>query len=131
MTWEIGEHAHTVDGKFVKLINHKNINETVLHYNMFVDSGPVYSTSYFENQLLVGDCENLAGEGTKLDKLVVKQRSLKMKICLDAGHYGKYNQSPVFKSYYESEMTWRLHRMLQAELELRGYKRETASRFGC
>lgn len=45
-----------------------------------------------------------------------------MKICLDAGHYSKYNQSPVFKSYYESEMTWRLHRMLQAELELRGHE---------
>ena len=72
MTWEIGEHAYTVDGKFVKLINRKTVNETVLHYNMFVDSGPVYGTNYFANQLLVGDCTNLAGEGTKLDKLVVK-----------------------------------------------------------
>lgn len=71
MTWEIGEHAYTVDGKFVKLINRKTINETVLHYNMFVDSGPVYGTNYFANQLLVGDCANLVGE-TKLDKLVVK-----------------------------------------------------------
>lgn len=39
---------------------------------MFVDSGPVYGTNYFANQLLVGDCANLAGEEIKLDKLVVK-----------------------------------------------------------
>ena len=32
-----------------------------------------------------------------------------MKICLDAGHYGKYNQSPADKRYYESDMVWKLH----------------------
>lgn len=31
-----------------------------------------------------------------------------MKICLDAGHYGRYNQSSVVKSYYESEAMWKL-----------------------
>ena len=39
-----------------------------------------------------------------------------MKVCLDAGHYGKYNQSPVLKSYYESDMTWKLHNYLADEL---------------
>ena len=38
-------------------------------------------------------------------------------VCLDAGHYGKYNQSPVVKSYYESEMNWKLHLLLKSELE--------------
>lgn len=32
-----------------------------------------------------------------------------MKICLDAGHYGQYNQSPANKDYYESDITWKLH----------------------
>ena len=41
----------------------------------------------------------------------------KIKICLDAGHYGKYNQSPVNKKYYESDMTWKLHNFLKSELE--------------
>lgn len=45
-----------------------------------------------------------------------------MKICLDAGHYGKYNQSPVNKKYYESEMTWKLHIYLKEELEKHGIK---------
>lgn len=39
-----------------------------------------------------------------------------MKVCLDAGHYGKYNRSPVYPSYYESDMTWKLHNYLADEL---------------
>ena len=41
----------------------------------------------------------------------------KIKICLDAGHYGKYNQSPVIPEYYESDMTWKLHLKLKKYLE--------------
>ena len=41
----------------------------------------------------------------------------KIKVCLDAGHYGKYNQSPVVPGYYESEMAWRLHLKLKNFLE--------------
>ncbi|MGL5515154.1 MAG: glucosaminidase domain-containing protein [Sporomusa sp.] len=43
-----------------------------------------------------------------------------MKICLDAGHYGKYNQSPANSTYYESDMVWKLHLMLKAYLEAYG-----------
>ena len=39
-----------------------------------------------------------------------------IKICLDAGHFGKYNQSAVVPAYYESEMNWKLHLFLKAEL---------------
>ena len=31
-----------------------------------------------------------------------------MLVVLDAGHYGKYNQSPVLKSFYESEFNWKM-----------------------
>lgn len=44
------------------------------------------------------------------------------RICLDAGHYGKYNQSPVVKEYYESDMNWKLHIYLKAELENYGFE---------
>ncbi len=44
----------------------------------------------------------------------------KIKICLDAGHYGKYNQSPVNKKYYESDMAWKLHLLLKKYLEQYG-----------
>lgn len=39
------------------------------------------------------------------------------KICLDAGHYGKYNRSPAVKEYYESDMNWKLHLLLKKYLE--------------
>lgn len=45
-----------------------------------------------------------------------------IKICLDAGHYGKYNRSPAVPSYYESDMNWKLHNMLKAELEQYGFE---------
>lgn len=44
------------------------------------------------------------------------------KICLDAGHYAKYNRSPGVPSYYESEVMWRFHLILKAELEKLGAK---------
>ncbi len=40
-----------------------------------------------------------------------------MKICIDAGHYGKYNQSPADSRYYESDFTWKLHLLQKEYLE--------------
>ena len=49
-------------------------------------------------------------------------------VCLDAGHYGKYNRSPVVPQFYESEFNWKLHNFLAAELEQYGIKvRKTRS----
>jgi N-acetylmuramoyl-L-alanine amidase len=43
------------------------------------------------------------------------------KIMLDAGHYGKYNQSPHVPEYWESKRVWVLMRYLQIELEKKGH----------
>lgn len=43
-----------------------------------------------------------------------------MRICLDAGHYGLYNQSPADKRYFESVMTWKLHLLQKKYLEAYG-----------
>ena len=43
-----------------------------------------------------------------------------VKICIDAGHSGKYNRSPVVKEYYESDMNWKLHLLLKKYLEQYG-----------
>ena len=43
-------------------------------------------------------------------------------VCLDAGHYGKYNRSPAVKEYYESDMTWKLHLLLKKALESYGIR---------
>lgn len=41
-------------------------------------------------------------------------------VCLNAGHSGKVNQSPVVKAYYEAEMNWKLHNFLADELSKYG-----------
>lgn len=46
----------------------------------------------------------------------------KKKICIDAGHYGKYNRSPVDPKYYESDMVWKLHLMQKEILEGYGFE---------
>ena len=43
-----------------------------------------------------------------------------MRVCLDAGHYGRYNQSPVNPAYFESVQMWNLTEFLSAELKKRG-----------
>lgn len=45
-----------------------------------------------------------------------------IKICLDAGHYGKNNRSPVVPEYYESDMNWKLHKKLRTYLEEYGFE---------
>lgn len=50
----------------------------------------------------------------------VKTGHQKPIVCLDAGHYGKYNRSPAFPSYYESDMNWKLHLLLKNDLESYG-----------
>lgn len=44
------------------------------------------------------------------------------KICLDAGHYGKYNVCPAIPEYYESERMWDLHLLLKKKLEAYGFE---------
>lgn len=44
-----------------------------------------------------------------------------MTICLDAGHYGKYNRSPKVPAYYESDFTWKFTNFEKAEYERLGF----------
>ena len=43
-------------------------------------------------------------------------------LCLDAGHYGKYNRSPVVPEFYESDFNWKFHLLLKKYLEEYGFK---------
>lgn len=49
-----------------------------------------------------------------------EEERVKMKIMLDAGHDCQRNQSPVFPSYNEATMAWKLQNYLKGELELFG-----------
>ena len=43
------------------------------------------------------------------------------KICIDPGHYGKYNRSPGVPAYYESEVMWKLANLQKKYLEEMGH----------
>jgi len=48
------------------------------------------------------------------------EENVKKKVCIDAGHYGKYNRSPGIPEYYESEIVWKLHLLQKKYLEALG-----------
>ena len=43
-------------------------------------------------------------------------------VCIDAGHYGKYNRCPNNSKYYESEVMWKIHLLQKKYLEQLGIK---------
>ena len=43
-------------------------------------------------------------------------------ICLDAGHYAYYNQSPANRNYWESKAMWKLTMMQKKYLEELGFE---------
>ncbi len=43
-------------------------------------------------------------------------------ICIDAGHYGKYNQSPAVPAYWESQQMWALQQHLKTALQSYGFR---------
>lgn len=45
---------------------------------------------------------------------------MSLKVCLDAGHYAKYNRSPGVTEYWESERMWKLTELQEAALKKRG-----------
>lgn len=53
-----------------------------------------------------------------MGKVIVPQD---IRILLDAGHYGKFNQSPVVPEYWESRRMWILYKYLRGELEKYGF----------
>lgn len=78
-------------------------------------------SGYYLSDLQV-DGKSVGAKSTYTLNNVTKDHTVKavfseqIKIMLDAGHYGKYNRSPVYSSYYESNMTWSLHNYLKEEL---------------
>lgn len=52
----------------------------------------------------------------------VKNGHTRPVVCLDAGHCGKQNQSPVLSTFYESEINWKLHNLLGEKLAAYGIK---------
>lgn len=52
----------------------------------------------------------------------VKKGHTQPVVCLDAGHCGNQNRSPVVPRFYESQVNWKLHNLLADQLEAYGIK---------
>lgn len=53
--WNIGDHAYTIDGKYVEMVSREEIEEEALHYTLFLEGDKEGKTMYFANGLLAGD----------------------------------------------------------------------------
>lgn len=95
--------------------NLKGVTNPLQYLQYIKNDGYATSLKYVDNLLNVISQNNL----TKYDTIKEGDDNVskEIKVCLDAGHYGKYNRSPVVKEYYESDMVWKLHLYLKEELE--------------
>lgn len=76
-------------------------------------AGYATSLKYVENVMNVIEKYNL----TKYDN---KEGKNMFKVCIDAGHFGKYNRCPGNAAYYESLVMWKLHLLQKKYLEQLG-----------
>lgn len=73
------------------------------------------------NAILAMPTDETNNEEKETAQEPVKEENVKplagKKICIDAGHYGKYNMCPNNSAYYESVVMWKLHLLLKKYLE--------------
>ena len=76
-----------------------------------------YATSINYVQTIMNKIREL--DLVRFDPVTEEQEkpTIKPKVCIDPGHYGKYNRSPGNSAYYESETMWKLHIMQKKYLE--------------
>ena len=60
------------------------------------------------------------GEAIYIEFCKKSEEKKSFKVCIDAGHFGKYNQSPGNPAYFESEVMWNLHLLQKKHLEALG-----------
>ncbi|MGN0630020.1 MAG: N-acetylmuramoyl-L-alanine amidase, partial [Ruminococcus sp.] len=79
----------------------------------------IYSYSD-DSPLLQADSERPALEDIPINENIIGLDESVIKVMIDPGHNAYENRSPVYSSYYESVMTWKLSNYLKEELELLG-----------
>lgn len=101
---------------FVNIANYANlkgVTDPKTYLENIKADGYATSLKYVENLLNVIERYDL----TKYDNTKGKRV---YKVCIDAGHYGKYNRCPGIPEYYESEVMWKLHLLQKKYLEALG-----------
>lgn len=108
--------------QWTNIPNYANLKGVTDPYQYLVNiNADRYATSndYVQNVYRVIQEYNL----TQYDTLVNKEGGNNMdkkRVCIDAGHYAKYNRCPSIAEYYESECVWKLHLLQKKYLEQLG-----------
>ena len=92
--------------------------QTINGFKYYFDENGIMATG---TQIIDGTTYEFDADG----KFAKRQ----IKICIDAGHYGKINQSPVYSAYYESDFTWNYHFYLVDALRSHGIDVITTRQF--
>ena len=79
------------------------------------DGGYATDTKYVDKVCSIIERFNLA----QYD-IIEEDNAMAKRVCIDAGHYGKYNRCPNNSAYYESDMVWKLHLLQKRYLEALG-----------
>lgn len=95
--------------------NLKGVTDPEKYLKLIREDGYATSIKYVENLLNVIKSYDL----TKYDEKMQEGKHMP-KVCIDAGHYGKYNRCPGIPEYYESEIMWKLSMLQKAHLEKLG-----------
>ncbi len=95
--------------------NLKGVTDPETYLKLIREDGYATSLKYVENLLNVIESYDL----TKYDVKTQEEKRMH-KVCIDAGHYDKYNRSPGVPEYYESEIVWKLHLLQKKYLEALG-----------
>lgn len=128
--WRFPSHEMAVKGYYEFLTNSKWADYSAAktaksaeeYLTILKNQGYASSLDYVKNVMAVVKKWNLEQyDNATPAPAPVPTPTKAVKIMLDAGHYGKYNRSPVVPEYYESDFTWKLQGYLKAELESRGF----------
>lgn len=98
-----------------KYSNLKGVTDPRTYLENIKADGYATSHDYVDNVMRVIDDWNL----TQYDNAKETEK-VKPCVCIDAGHYAKYNRSPGIPEYYESEVMWKLHLLQKKYLEQLG-----------
>ena len=93
----------------------KGVTDPRTYLEAIKAAGYATSLKYVDNLMNVIERYDL----TKYDSTTTEKKG-KFKVCIDAGHYEKYNRSPGIAAYYESEVMWKLHLLQKKHLEALG-----------
>ena len=95
----------------------KGVSDPLVYLELLKSAGYATSLNYVRNVYNTLVTNNLQKFDTPIE---APKPTKSAKVCIDAGHVGKYNRSPGVPEYYESEVMWKLSQLQAKYFEQAG-----------